>query len=256
MIKKIRMFIAASLLAAIGQLFCGCGGDLPSLDDKPIHKSNRGVYKTNLNDSSTIEVEQESTNNTYSGDKFKLSTTKVNEINTTHEFPFNSMSKPHILFIEFLDKQIVFKIKESGINWINTYNIQGEPNGKWRIDGVTYTINTQDSNGDKVSLTLDIDNTNNINYIKVGDITYFKHTQGKVSKSATKKVTSLKYMDNHTVEVQKNQTLKVLVELYKEDNKHIPNIESLTISEVCKFNKLNSKCTVHIGQIIKFPDSN
>lgn len=223
------------ILLVISLLLSSCGGeDLPPLE-------NNRHTRTSITEDTATQV-MSSTQVTENS--FKLSTTKVSIISPLQRFPYNSNSAKHTMEAQFnSDNSIDINIVENGFQWANKFTIEGEPNGTWLVDGMLYEINTKDKFGESVLITVKLFNTDDVKWMKIKNRTYTK------AAASNKSATGIKYMDNHQIEVQRGQTLRILVDAYNSDP---ANTVKVTISEICKKNNLGSKCTVHIGQMLNF----
>ena len=216
-------------------LIASCGGeDLPPLENR---NHTRVTRDTNQLESSQAVISDHNS--------FKLSTTKVSIISPLQQFNYNSDNIKHVMKAQFNDdNSIEISITENGFQWSNKFTIEGEPNGTWLVDGMLYEINTQDKFGEKTLIAVKLFNTDDVKWMKIKSRIYTK-----TNNKATSNKSNLKYLDNHQIQVQRGQTLRILVEAYNADP---ANIIKVNIADICRNNNLGSKCTVHVGQVLNF----
>jgi len=242
------------LIAIAALLFAGCGSDdLPPLENKG--NGNSSPFETpapivdNTTESKTFQNSEDvSTQNT-----FKLSTTKVSVISPNQVFKHNSDNTGHILEVQFEENVLKCTITENAFKWGNSFKIIRHLDGVWTTQGMIYNLETKDNYGNSIPIEVRLNNTDDIVHLKIKGRFYWKQAPANISVAS--KVTpsgKLKYMNNHEVEVQRGQTLRILVDLYNKDNNLIGTPQEVSIATICKTNNLGSKCTVRVGQIVKF----
>ncbi len=236
------------MLAYLMLTLCSCGGDLPPLSDgghtTPLSR-NQSLGSTMDSSGTTTSIEQ----GTRRGDGFKLSTTKTSNINPYQQFLYNSDNVTHTMEISFSNEGVITaSIVENSFKWQNKFTIQGNSDGTWLIDGMLYELNTKDMYGEEVKITIKLNETDDVKWVHIKDRTYTK-----IATSSSVQIKSrLKYMEDNSVEVQKGQTLRVLIELYNKENANRIG-KTYTRQEICNHNNLGAKCTVRVGQVIEFP---